>query len=144
MNKISLLTLLVGAIAGLFGGALGQSGAELMLPALLILGIVPNFKTAVGTVLLAILPPISVLAVLEYYRRGQVKIWTSVLLFAAYFFTAFIGAYVTKTITNRTLEFITGIYFLIISSFFFWNSYTGIYGEKSVNSNKYFSHLLSK
>jgi len=141
MNN-TLSTLLLGSIAGIFGGALGQSGAEVMLPGLLILGIVPNFKTAAGTVLLAIVPPISILAVLEYYKRGQVKIWTSVFLFISYFFMAFVGAYLTKSITNRNLEFITGIYFLIISAFFFWNSYTGTYGEGSSQSNKYSTHLL--
>lgn len=65
-------TILLGSLAGLSGGALGQSGAEVMLPGLLVLGIIPDFKTAAGTVLLAIIPPISLLAVLQYYKRGQV------------------------------------------------------------------------
>jgi uncharacterized membrane protein YfcA len=119
-----LLTIFLGAIAGLSGGALGQSGAEVMLPGLLLLNIVPDFKTAAGTVLLAIIPPISLLAVLEYYKRGQVKVWTSVILFITYFFVAFVGAYLTRNISNKMLEYITGFYFLIISIFFFWNAYT--------------------
>jgi len=124
-----ITTLLLGAVAGLCGGALGQSGAEVMLPGLLILGIVPNFKMAAGTVLLAIVPPISILAVIQYYKRGQVQVWTSIMLFIAYFFTAFVGAYVTKHVNNRSLEFVTGWYFLIISMFFFWNSYTDTFGR---------------
>ena len=128
MTNDILLTIILGSVAGLFGGALGQSGAEVMLPGLLILGIVPNFKTAAGTVLLAIVPPISILAVIQYYKRGQVKIITSVILFLCYFLLAFVGAYLTKSVSNRTLEFITGIYFLIISAFFFWNSYTCTFG----------------
>jgi uncharacterized membrane protein YfcA len=138
MNINTLLTLLLGSFAGICGGALGQSGAELMLPGLLILGIVPDFKTAVGTVLLAIIPPISLLAVLEYYKRRQVKVFTSVLLFMSYFITAFFGAYITKSISSRVLELITGFYFLFISIFFFWNSYTGTYGENGISPNKYF------
>ena len=129
MLNHNILTVILGAMAGLFGGALGQSGAEVMLPGLLILGIVPNFKIAAGTVLLAIVPPISILAVIQYYKRGQVQFWTSVTLFVAYFFTAFIGAYLTKHVNNRSLEFITGCYFLIISLFFFWNSYTNKFGR---------------
>ena len=129
MPNHTIITILLGAIAGLFGGALGQSGAEVMLPGLLILGIVPTFKIAAGTVLLAIVPPISILAVIQYYKRGQIQIWTSVMLFVAYFFTAFAGAYLTKQFDNRTLEFVTGWYFLIISAFFFWNSYTGKFGH---------------
>ena len=38
-----LLTVFLGSIAGLSGGALGQSGAEVMLPGLLLLNIVPDF-----------------------------------------------------------------------------------------------------
>ena len=137
-----LLTIFLGIIAGLFGGALGQSGAEVMLPGLLLLNIVPNFKTAAGTVLLAIIPPISLLAVLEYYKRGQVRVWTSVILFVTYFFMAFIGAYITKNVSNKLLEYLTAFYFLIISLFFFWNAYTGTYGESN-NGTKSISHLAN-
>ena len=126
-----LLTILVGAIAGMSGGSLGQSGAEFMLPALLVLGIVPDFKTAAGSVLLAIIPPISLLAVIEYYKRGQVDVWVGVTLCITYFFMAFIGAYFTKNISNKTLQYITACYFLLISMFFFWNAYTGTYGESN-------------
>jgi uncharacterized membrane protein YfcA len=136
------LTILLGGVAGLSGGALGQSGAEVMLPGLLILNIVPDFKTAAGTVLLAIIPPISLLAVLEYYKRGQVKVWTSVILFVTYFFVAFIGAYITKNISNKVLEYLTAFYFLIISIFFFWNAYTGTYGE-SKNGKKSITHIAN-
>jgi uncharacterized membrane protein YfcA len=137
-----LLTFFIGALAGISGGALGQSGAEVMLPGLLIMNLVPDFKTAAGTVLLAIIPPISLLAVLEYYKRGQVKVWTSVVLFITYFFMAFIGAYLTRQISNKTLEYLTGFYFLIISIFFFWNAYTGTYGESN-NGKKSVTHLAN-
>ena len=137
-----LLTVFIGTLAGISGGALGQSGAEVMLPGLLILNLVPDFKTAAGTVLLAIIPPISLLAVLEYNKRGQVKVWTSVILFITYFFMAFIGAYLTRQISNKMLEYITGFYFLIISIFFFWNAYTGTYGESS-NGKKSVTHLAN-
>lgn len=138
-----LLTIFLGSFAGLFGGALGQSGAEVMLPGLLLLNIVPDFKTAAGTVLLAIIPPISLLAVLEYYKRGQVKVWTSVILFITYFFMAFLGAYLTQNISNKVLEYITAIYFLLISLFFFWNAYTGTYGESKYANKKSISHLAN-
>lgn len=138
-----LLTIFLGALAGLSGGALGQSGAEVMLPGLLLLNIVPDFKTAAGTVLLAIIPPISLLAVLEYYKRGQVRVWTSVILFITYFFVAFIGAYLTRNISNKALEYITGFYFLIISIFFFWNAYTGTYGETKDGKTKSITHIAN-
>jgi hypothetical protein len=142
MSPELLLTIALGSVAGLFGGALGQSGAEVMLPGLLILNLVSNFKTAAGTVLLAIVPPISILAVLEYYKRGQVVVWISITLFICYFFMAFIGAYATRNLPNKTLEYATAIYFLVISLFFFWNGYTGAYGE-SDGQKKSVTHLAN-
>ena len=131
LDTTIILTIFLGIMAGLFGGALGQSGAEFMLPGLLILGIVPDFKTAAGTVLLAIIPPISLLAVWQYYERGQVHILTATILFIFYFIAAYFGAYLTKDLSNKTLEYTTGVYFLCVSLFFFWNAYTGTYGEIS-------------
>ena len=124
----TMLTILTGSIAGLFAGALGQSGAEIMLPLMVVFGIVPNHKTAAGTILMSFVAPISLLAALQYYKRGQVNVKASIILCVVYFFVAFIGAYFTKNITDRSLDMATGVYFLIISIFFFWNSYTGTYG----------------
>jgi len=129
MNK-TILTILLGICAGLVGGSLGQSGAEFMLPGVLILGIVPDFKTAVGTVLLSIIFPISLMAVIEYYKRKQVIVVTSLTLTVCYFVAAYFGAHFTKDISNTFLEYACGFYFLIISSFFFWNAYTGHFGKK--------------
>lgn len=142
-------TVLLGTFAGLFGGALGQSGAETMVPGLLILGIVPNFKTAAGTVLLTLLPPITALAIGSYYKRGQVQVKTAVILFCCFFAAAYFGAYLTKDLLDSTLELIAGIYFLSIGSFFIWNSITGAYGGKerysTVVTHTYaIKHLHSK
>jgi uncharacterized membrane protein YfcA len=134
MLSNTVLTILLGSVAGLFGGALGQSGAETMLPGLLILGIVSDFKTAAGTVLLTILPPLSLLAIVEYYKRGQVRVVTSMILMGSYFFAAYAGAYATRTITNSQLQFISAIYFFVIGGFFLWNSYTGTYGEQGFST----------
>lgn len=124
-----LKTILLGICAGLFGGALGQSGAETMVPGLLILGIVPNFKTAAGTVLLTLLPPITALAVGSYYKRGLVQVKTAAILFSCFFVAAYFGAYLTKDLSNSFLELISGLYFLSIGTFFIWNSITGTYGK---------------
>jgi uncharacterized membrane protein YfcA len=144
-DPIMIKTVMLGLGAGLLGGALGQSGAETMLPGLLILGIVSDFKTAAGTVLLTILPPLSLLAIIEYYKRGQVKVIVSMTLMVSYFFAAYFGAYFTKDVTNAQLEFISAIYFFAIGSFFLWNSYTGSYGEnKSISHTSAFRTIFKK
>ena len=135
LDPATLKTIILGLGAGVLGGALGQSGAETMLPGLLILGIVSDFKTAAGTVLLTILPPLSLLAIIEYYKRGQVRVVTSMTLMISYFFAAYFGAYFTKNISNSNLELISAFYFYIIGTFFLWNSMTGTYGESNSGSH---------
>ena len=100
LDPTMIKTIMLGLSAGVIGGALGQSGAETMLPGLLILGIVSDFKTAAGTVLLTILPPLSLLAIIEYYKRDQVKVVVSITLMISYFFAAYFGAYFTKNVSN--------------------------------------------
>jgi len=128
-----LETVILGVIAGVLGGALGQSGAEIMVPGLLVLGIVSNFKTAAGTVLLTILPPLSLMAIFVYWKRNQVQVWTSVILIVVYFFAAWVGAFFTKNVTDQTLEYVSGVYFILIGLFFLWNARTGTYGQSSSN-----------
>ena len=134
-NK-DILTVILGLISGICGGALGQSGAEIMLPGLLILGIITDFKTAAGTVLLTILPPISLLAIFEYYHRHQVNIKVGVILMISYFGAAYFGAYMTRTLSNTTLEYSASVYFCIIGLFFLWNAYTGTFGAASKNKQQ--------
>jgi len=141
-------TIILGLVAGVLGGALGQSGAEIMVPGLLLLGIVSNFKTAAGTVLLTILPPLSLMAIFVYWKRNQVQVWTSAILIIFYFFAAWFGAYFTKNVTDQTLEYVSGVYFILIGLFFLWNAYTGTYGQSSSNPHitsvhkEGFRHLL--
>lgn len=124
----TFLTICLGLVAGLFGGSLGQSGAELMLPGLLILGIVADYKTAAGTVLLTILPPLSLGAVFVYYKRNQVVVTTALILMVCYFIAAYFGAKITKDIPQDTLQLIASMYLISIGVFTLWNSRTKTFG----------------
>ena len=131
MNINHIYTIIIGFAAGLLGSALGQTGSGIMIPFLLMLGIVPDFKTAAGTVLLAILPPVSILGIFEYYKNGQVYVNTSIILMCSYFFASYIGVLFTKNIPNSHMEYATSIYFFSIGLFFLWNGYTGYFGSKT-------------
>jgi uncharacterized membrane protein YfcA len=145
MNHHALSTLGLGIVAGLAGGALGQSGAEVMVPGLLVLGIVSNFKTAAGTVLLTILPPLSFMAIVTYWKRKQVQVTTAVILMLTYFFAAWGGAYLTSGVKDSTLEGISGVYFILIGTFFIWNSWTRTYGGTThTNAHREGLKLLTK
>jgi uncharacterized membrane protein YfcA len=94
-----------------------------MLPALLLLNIVPDYKKAVGTILFSMLPPISLFAVIEYYKRKKVDILAGVLLCISYFITVKYGAAINKEYSNRALKYWTAVIFFICGSYFVWSGY---------------------
>jgi len=120
--RITLL-LLIGAVAGIVGGAFGQVGTFIILPALLILNIIPDYKTAVGTILLAMLPPISVFAVVDYYKRKNIDFLAAALICVSYTIAAKYGAVINNHYSSKTLKMWTALTFFIAGIYFTWSSY---------------------
>ena len=74
-----------GLLAGLVGG-----GAEIIIvPLLTIFGLLGSLKHRIGTTLFMLLPPVGLLAALNYYKRGYVDIKAS--LYMAILFAIFAG-----------------------------------------------------
>ena len=117
------LTFLLGSLSGILGGAFGLGGAVTALPGLLFLGIIPDFKKAVGTTLLSILPPTSLLAVLEFYKRKQVDTQIGVILCLTYLVFAYLGTFINKYYSEKTLKYCNAFIFLFIALFFFHSAY---------------------
>jgi len=121
-----ILTLLVGTIAGIIGGAFGQVTTFIILPALLILNIIPDYKTAVGTILLAMLPPITAFAVVDYYKRKQIDFLVAALLCVSYTIAAKYGAAINNRYSNKRLKAMTALTFFIVALYFSWAAYTEV------------------
>ncbi|MFN3659632.1 MAG: sulfite exporter TauE/SafE family protein [Brevinematales bacterium] len=82
---------LIGVLAGFLSGLLGVGGAILIIPALVFfLGF--DQKLAQGTTLMLMLPPIGILAFLEYYRHGMVNITVGIIIAVFFVFGAWFGA----------------------------------------------------
>ena len=121
MFNRTILTLMLGLLSGVLGGALGAvGGSSIMLPGLLLLGIITDYKTAVGTVLLSLLPPISLLAVIEFYKMKRVDTYIGIILCLAYFFGAYFGAFINNMYSIQILQYYTAFSFLILSVVFFY------------------------
>ena len=115
-----ILTLLIGIVSGIIGGALGQIGSFVMLPSLLIFNVIPDYKIAVGTILLAMLPPISIFAVVDYYKRKRIDFLVAAILCVSYTLASKYGAVLNNQLSNKTLNYWTGIILFIASIYFFW------------------------
>ena len=94
MNKIVriLLSFLVGVIGGSMAVYTGV-GVSLMVPLVLFFDIIKDYKTAVGTMFLAVFAPISSIPAYNFYKSGNLDIEVGILIALGYF----VGSYVTST-----------------------------------------------
>jgi uncharacterized membrane protein YfcA len=86
-----LLFLSIGLGGGILSGLLGIGGGILVIPALVFFGGLGQ-KTAQGTSLLMMLPPIGLFAAWEYFRRGEAQVGTACWLCAGFLLGGFLGA----------------------------------------------------
>lgn len=109
---------IIGTLSGLIGGSLGTSGSSMMIPGLLLSGVAPDYKTAAGTTLLAILPPLSLGAVYSYWKSGKVQVVTAIILVITYFIAAtFAAKFTLKYFTDKQLLLGYAIYLLLVSAY---------------------------
>jgi hypothetical protein len=90
MNQ-TIILLLIGLAAGLMSGMLGIGGGIIIIPALItLLGY--SQKEAQGTSLALLLPPIGLLAVINYYKSGYLNLRAAGIMII----TFVIGSYITS------------------------------------------------
>ena len=118
-----ILALLIGTIGGILGGALGLAGTSIMLPLLILSNILPNYHKITGTLLFSILPPLSLLAVIEYGKRKQIDYLIGILLFISYFIGAYYGAIININYTAKTLIYSSSLTLFIVSVVLFYIGY---------------------
>ena len=134
-----IYSILIGTLSGILGGAFGLGGSFIMLPGLILLKVAKDFDTAVGTILFSLLPPVSLLAVIDYYKRGKVDMTIGTILFITYFFAAYIGAQINKMYDQKTLEYACASVFLMITIYFYYHAYTLKSGKDSFTVGNFFN-----
>lgn len=91
-----LILVMIGIIAGVLSGLLGIGGGIIMIPAMIyILG--QSQLMAQGTSLAVMLPPIGIVAAMNYYKAGNVNIMYAVII--ALFFI--IGSYFSSKLVIK-------------------------------------------
>lgn len=110
----NLIIVIIGFAGGIAGGLLGIGGAVVMIPALIL---VAGFDqlTAQGTTLLAMIPPIGILAALEYYKAGHAELKTAAIIAAGFIIGAYFGSKIALNINPQILKKIFGVLLLYIS-----------------------------
>lgn len=123
MNAKIISTILVGIFTGIIGNFFGVIGSSVLLPSLLFFKIIKDYDTAIGTILLTLVPPTTLLAVYEYGKRGKVDYEVGIILFITYFFASYIGAYLNKFFHQKILLFGCATLYLFITIYFYYYAY---------------------
>ena len=110
MSDIIIL-LLIGLASGLVSGVLGIGGGIIIIPALVyFLGY--SQKTAQGTSLGLLLPPIGLLAVINYYKAGFVNIKAAGLMIITFMIGSYISSKFAVTLPENMIKKIFAVFLL--------------------------------
>jgi uncharacterized membrane protein YfcA len=98
-----LILILIGLIAGSFSGLIGIGGAILIIPALMYF-MQMNQISAQGTSLAIMLPPVGLMAVLNYYKAGAVNLKYATIIAIAFFIGGYFGSKLAVNLNQEILK----------------------------------------
>lgn len=114
-TKMSTILFLIGVglLAGFLSGILGIGGGVVMVPLLLLIGFTQH--QAQGTSLAAMLPPVTLLAVLQYSKEGYVDWKLALVISATFIIGGLFGSKLAVIIDEKLLKRIFGVLMLFIA-----------------------------
>ena len=124
-----LILSIIGLFAGILSGFVGVGGGVIIVPALVFfLGLTQH--EAQGTSLFVLMMPVVALAVLNYWKAGNVN-WKFALIIATTFLVGgFIGSKLSLRLSPGLVKLIFGIFMAYVSFKLIVSGYT------SINSNE--------
>jgi len=114
-TSVLLILILIGIVTGVTAGMLGIGGAIIMIPAMVyFLGF--SQQMAQGTSLAVMLPPIGIIAALNYYKAGQANIKFALIVAVAFIVGSYFGSKLALNIPQQMLKKIFGILLLLVAA----------------------------
>ncbi len=107
-----IILIIIGLLAGLLSGLVGVGGGILIIP-LLIMFLGFTQHQAQGTALFAMLPPIGILAAMNYYKEGFVKWEYAVVIALAFVAGGYLGSKISLSLSPQTIRRLFGVVMLI-------------------------------
>jgi len=106
----------VGIFVGIYSGIMGLGGGTVMIPVLvLMLGFTQH--QAVGTSLAVMIPPVTLPAVIEFYRKGYVDLKIAVWIAIGFAAGAFLGGFTANKIDDKALRLIFGFVLVYVGGY---------------------------
>jgi uncharacterized membrane protein YfcA len=108
------ILLIIGLLAGIISGFIGVGGGIVIVPALVyFLGLTQH--QAQGTSLLLMLPPIGILAVMNYHKAGQLNWWYGGIIAAAFVIGGFFGSKLSLKLHPGVVKLSFGILMIYVA-----------------------------
>lgn len=114
-TSVFLLLIAIGILTGIVAGMFGIGGAIIMIPALVfMLGLGQHM--AQGTSLAVMLPPIGIIAAINYYKAGQVNIKYALILAFTFIIGSYFGSKLAINLPQSVLKKLFAVLLLIIAA----------------------------
>lgn len=114
-----VILILVGSVAGVLSGMLGIGGGIVIIPALIyLLGV--SQQTAQGTSLAMMIPPIGIMAALNYYKAGYVNVKYALVLAAVFFVGAYFSSKIVINMDAKILRRVFAIFLVFVAGKMFF------------------------
>ena len=121
--------MLIGLFAGVLSGFIGIGGGVIMVPALVgIMGL--SQHAAQGTSLILMLPPIGILAVMNYHKAGELNINYGIIIAIAFVIGGYFGSKLSLKLSPAIVKLIFGMVMLYISFKMIYGGYKNYQQEK--------------
>jgi len=108
-----VLVMCIGLAAGMLSGLIGIGGGIIMVPMLLLMGFTQ--QQAQGTSLAALLPPVTLFAVINYHKAGFIDWRYAILISLVFVVGGYFGSKIAVNIDQRTLKKIFGFVLLVVA-----------------------------
>lgn len=111
-----LTLVLFGILVGVFSGVMGLGGGSVMIP-IMVLALAMTQQTAHGTSLAVMIPPVTLPAVIKYYREGNVDLrvagWMALGVLAGTYF----GAMIANSLPKEALKLVFGFVLIYVAAY---------------------------
>lgn len=131
-----LSLVLIGILAGVMSGFVGIGGGVIIVPALVyVMGLTQH--EAQGTSLLLMLPPIGILAVMNYYKEGEVSqlhIGYGIIIAIAFVIGGYFGSKISLQLNKSKVQLIFGLLLLFVAIKYIYSGISTTLDEKRNHS----------
>jgi uncharacterized protein len=111
-----LLLIVFGIVVGVFSGVMGLGGGSIMIP-IMVFAFGMTQQQAHGTSLAVMIPPVTLPAVIQYYRHGNVDLTVAAWTALGVLMGSFFGAYVANAIPKETLKLVFGFLLIYVAGY---------------------------